>query len=84
MGRNLAAATQSSLDDANKAMAAFASVRSIRDLMDVQASLFRTAMERTLARSVQMTSSSFELTQQAMQPISARITAAAKGFTPPG
>lgn len=39
--RELAAAARSSVEDAREAMAASASVRYIKDLMDVQASLFR-------------------------------------------
>lgn len=82
MHRDLAAAARSSLDDARDAMTAFASARSIKDLMDVQASLFRSAMDKAIARNMHMASSSIKLTQQAMMPINARITAAAKGLTP--
>ena len=64
-------------------MAAFASVRSIKGLMDVQASLFRSAMDKAFTRNMQLTSSSIELAQQAMKPINARpgdpVSAAREG-----
>lgn len=84
MHRDLAATAQSVFDDAREVMAAFASVRSIRDLMGVQASLVRSTMDKALTRSIRMTGSSMELTQQTLKPITARVTTVAKGFTPNG
>ena len=48
--RELAAAARSLVEDAREAMAASASVRYIKDLMDVQASLFRSGDPVSAAR----------------------------------
>ena len=48
--------------------------------MDLQASLARSTMEKTLAESGKLTDASFKLTEQAIAPITARVTLAVEKF----
>lgn len=80
--RNMAAATQSSFDDIRAAMTALAAARSLKDLMDVQANVLRSTMDKAFMRSAQIAGGSFKVAQQTLEPISARVTSAAKSFTP--
>ena len=80
--RDMASATQSSFDDIRAAMTAFASARSLKDLMDAQANVLRSAMDKAFAHSTHIAGSSVKVAQQTLEPIGARVTAAAKSFMP--
>jgi phasin family protein len=80
LSQSMAATARASLDDTMSAVKAITSVKSIKDLMDLQTSLFRAAIERTVSQTSHLTDSSFKLSEQAMAPIGARLSLAAEKF----
>ena len=80
ISKQVAASAQASLDETMSTLKAMASVKSLKDAMDLQASLARAALEKTFAESGKLTDASFKLTEQAMAPITARVTLAVEKF----
>ena len=79
-----AEASVSSLKDANEAIAALAAAKCVKDLVDVQSRLVLSTMEKAFTRSAHVAGSSMKLTHQALEPISARISASTRAFVPAG
>ena len=80
IGQAVAATAKASMDDTMSVFKAFASVRSIKDAMDLQTGLFRTAMERAVSQTSHLTDSSLKLSEQVFAPIGARLSLAAEKF----
>jgi phasin family protein len=80
LSKHMAAAAQASLDESMSAFKALTSVKSLKDAFELQSSFARTAMEKSLAESTKLTDASFKLTEQALAPITARVTVAVEKF----
>ena len=80
LSKSLAAAAQASLDEGMAAMKALTSVKSLKDAFELQSSFARSALEKSLAESGKLTDASFKLTEQALAPITARVTVAVEKF----
>jgi phasin family protein len=80
LSKQVAATAQASFEETMATFKAMTSVKSLKDAMDLQASLARTTMEKTLAESGKLTDASFKLTEQAIAPITARVTLAVEKF----
>ena len=80
MGQTFAAAARASMDETMGTFKAMAGVKSIKDAMDLQASLIRSAMEKAVAHTSTLTDSTMKLTEQSFAPISARLSLAAEKF----
>ena len=80
ISKQMAASAQASLDETMSTFKALTSVKSLKDAMDLQSSLARSALEKTLAESGRLTDVSFKLTEQALAPITARVTLAVEKF----
>jgi phasin family protein len=80
LSKHLAAAAQASLDESMSAFKALTSVKSLKDVFELQSSLARAAVEKSLAESGKLTDASFKLTEQALAPITARVTVAVEKF----
>jgi phasin family protein len=80
LSKQMAATAQASFDETMATFKALTSVRSLKDAMELQASLARSAMEKTLSESGKLTDASFKLTEQAIAPITARVTLAVEKF----
>ena len=80
LSKQVAATAQASFDDTMAVFKAMTSIKSLKDAMDLQANLARTTMEKTLAESGRLTDASFKLTEQAIAPITARVTLAVEKF----
>jgi phasin family protein len=80
ISKQLAATAQASLEETLATFKALASVKSLKDAIDLQASLTRTTVEKALAESGKITDASFKLTEQALAPITARVTLAVEKF----
>jgi phasin family protein len=83
LSKQFAATAQASFEETIATFKAMTSVKSIKDAMDLQSSLARSTMEKTLAESGRLTDASFKLTEQAMAPITARVTLAVEKFAKP-
>jgi phasin family protein len=80
LSKHLAAAAQASLDESMSALKALTGAKSLKDAFELQSSFARAAMEKSLAESGKLTDASFKLTEQALAPITARVTVAVEKF----
>jgi phasin family protein len=80
LSRNFAAAAQASLDESMSAFKALTSVKSLKDAFELQSSFARAALEKSLAQSGKLTDASLKLTEQALAPITARVSVAVDKF----
>jgi len=78
LSKHFAAAAQASMDQSMAAFRALTSVRSLKDAIELQTSFARSALEKTMAESGKLTEASFKLTEQALAPITARVSVAAE------
>jgi phasin family protein len=80
LSKQMAAAAQTSLDESMSAFKALTGVKSLKDAFELQSSFARAALEKSLAESGKLTDASFKLTEQALAPITARVTVAVEKF----
>jgi len=80
LSKHFAAAAQASLDESMSALKALSGVKSLKDAFELQSSFARSALEKSLAQSGKLTDASFKLTEQALAPITARVTVAVEKF----
>jgi len=83
LSKQVAATAQANFDQTMSTFKALTSVKSLKDAFELQTGLARAAMEKTLAESGRLTDASFKLTEQAMAPITARVTLAVEKFAKP-
>jgi phasin family protein len=80
LSKHFAAAAQASFEESISAFKALSSVKSLKDAFDLQSSFARAALEKSLAESGKLTDALFKLTEQALAPITARVTVAVEKF----
>ena len=80
IGKLIAANAQASFDETMSTFKALSSAKSLKDAFDLQASLARTTMEKTLAESGKLTDASMKLTEQTLAPLTARVSLAMEKF----
>ncbi len=80
LGKQVAATAQAQIAETMFAFKAMAGAKSVKDAFEVQANLARTAMEKTLAESSRLTETSIKLTEQALAPVTARVSLAVEKF----
>ena len=80
ISKQMAATAQASFDETMATFKALSSVRSLKDAIDLQTGLARSTLEKTLSESGKLTDASFKLTEQALAPITARVTLAVEKF----
>jgi phasin family protein len=83
LSKQFAASAKASLDESISAFKALTSVKSLKDAFELQSSFARSALEKSLAESGKLTDASFKLTEQALAPITARVTVAVEKFATP-
>ncbi len=83
ISQSMAATARASLDETMSAVKALSTVKSIKDVMDLQTGLFRAALERAVSQTSQITDNSLKLSEQAFAPIGARLSLAAEKFSRP-
>ncbi len=76
LSQGWAAMARASMDDMMGTMRAMTSVKSIKDVVELQSSLLRTTMEKAVAQTGQMAERSMKVSEQAFAPIGARLTLA--------
>ena len=80
LSKHMAAAAQASMDQSMSAFKALTAVKSLKDAFELQSSFARSAMEKSMTESSKITDASMKLTEQAMAPITARVTVAVEKF----
>ncbi len=80
LSKQAAATAQTQFEETMSAFKAMTSVKSLKDLFELQSTFAKTAMEKTMAESGKITDASVKLTEQALAPIAARVTIAVESF----
>lgn len=80
IGKQMAASAQSSFDETLSTFKALSSVKSFKDAFELQSNFARSTLEKTLAESGRLTDASVKLTEQALAPITARVSLAVEKF----
>lgn len=83
LSRQMAATAQASFEETVSTFKALGGVKSLKDAIDLQATLARSTMEKTFSESGKLTDASFKLAEQALAPLTARMTAAVEKFAKP-
>jgi phasin family protein len=81
MSKALAATAQAQVDAAVATMKALSSVKSLKDAVDLQTTLARSSVETVIAETGKLTDASMKLAEQALAPITARVTLATEKFS---
>ncbi len=81
IGKQMAATAQSSMEEVMSTFRAMAGVRSIKDAMEMQATLARSTVEKAMTQTNQVAETSFKLAEQAIAPIAGRVTLAVESFS---
>ena len=81
IGKLIAANAQASFDETMSTFKAMSSAKSLKDAFDLQSSLARATIEKTLAESGKLTDASMKLTEQALAPLTARFSLAMEKFS---
>jgi phasin family protein len=76
LSKHVAAAAQATMEESMSTFKALTSVKSLKDAFELQAAFARAALEKTMTESGKLTDASFRLTEQALAPITARVTVA--------
>jgi phasin family protein len=74
--KQIAATMQASMDETMSTFRAMAGVRSIKEAFDLQATLARSTVEKTLAQTGHVADASFKLAEQAIAPLAGRMSVA--------
>jgi phasin family protein len=80
LSKQMAATAQASFEETMSTFKAMTSVKSLKDALDLQSGLARATLEKTMAESGRLTDASMKLTEQAIAPITARVTLAVEKF----
>lgn len=80
MGKSFAATAQASLDHTMNTWKALAGVKSLKEAMDLQSGLARNSLETAMSQTGQLTDASMKLAEQALAPITARVSLAVEQF----
>jgi phasin family protein len=83
ISKQVASSFQASYEEAVSAFKALTSVKSLKEAVDLQVGLARSAVEKSVTESSKYTDASFKLAEQAMAPISSRVTLAVEKFSKP-
>ena len=80
MSQSFAAASKASMDDAMHTMKAMGASKSIKDALDLQSAHLRATLEKAVSHTSKLTDASMKLSEQALAPISARLSLATEMF----
>ncbi|MDB5400261.1 MAG: phasin family protein [Rhodopila sp.] len=83
MSKTMAASAQAHLDQSKSTWKALISVKSLKEAMDLRASLMDTSFQAAFAETGKLADESMRLAEQTMAPITERITLAVEKFAHP-
>ena len=72
----MAANAQATMDEAMSTFRAMTGVRSIKEAFDLQTTLARSAVEKTMSQTSRVAETSMRLAEQAMAPLASRMSVA--------
>jgi phasin family protein len=80
LSKMMAASAQTAMDEAMSTFRAMATVKSMKEAIDLQSTLARSTMEKAMTQTGHVAETSFKLAEQTMAPIVSRATVAAESF----
>jgi len=80
LGKSIAATAQAQFDQAMGTFKALAGVKSLKEAVDLQASLARSSVETAVNETSRFTDASMKLAEQAFAPLTQRVTLAVEKF----
>lgn len=80
LSKLFAANAQAAMDETMSTLRAMATVKSMKEAIDLQATLARSTVEKAVAQTGHVAETSFKLAEQAMAPIASRVTVAVESF----
>ena len=83
LGKQIAASTQASIEETAATYRALTGIKSFKDAMELQASLMRSMVQRSVTETGRVADASLKLVEQAMAPITARVSVATEQFSRP-
>lgn len=83
LGKQFAASAQSQFDETMSTFKVMTSLRSLKELMDVQSGFARATMEKAMSETGRMTDAGFRLAEEAAAPLTARVALAVETFSKP-
>ena len=82
--KQFATVAQASMEEAMANLRALGSVKTVKEAIELQTSLARTTVEKSLAQTGQIAEQSLKLAEQAIAPISGRLSIATESLTRQG
>ena len=80
LGKLFAANAQAQIDESVATVKALSSVKSLKEAVDLQSSLAKSTVEKLVAETGKLSDASLKLAEQALAPLTARVTLAAEKF----
>ncbi len=80
LGKHMATSAQAQLDQTMSTWKAMAGVKSVKEAVDMQAGLARSAIEAAVNGTGKLTDASLKLSEEAFAPITARLSVAVEKF----
>jgi phasin family protein len=80
LSKQVAASFQASIQETLGVLKTLGTAKSLKEAIDLQSAVARTALEKAMSESSRFTQASLKLTEQALVPLTARISAAAPAF----
>jgi phasin family protein len=80
LSKQLAANAQAQFDETMSVFKTMTSLKSLKDIFELQSTYAKAALEKTVSESGKLTDASLKLTEQALAPIAARVTSAVETF----
>ncbi len=80
IGKQVAASAQAQVDQTMATLKALATAKSLKEAIELQSSLARTAVEKAVAETGKLTDASMKLAEQTLAPLTARVSLAAERF----
>jgi phasin family protein len=79
--QQVAATAKASIEESVETFKALSAVKSVKEAIELQSAYSKSAVAKALAESTKLTEASMKLTEQAMAPITARVTVAVQAFS---
>jgi phasin family protein len=81
IGKQVAATAQAHYDESVSVFKALTTVKSLKEAFDLQSGLARTSLEKAVSETGRLTDASLKLAEEAIAPLTARVTLAVETFS---
>lgn len=81
LSKHFAASTQASVEESMATAKALSGVKSVKEAVELQTGFARTLVEKMVAETSKLTDASLKITEQAIAPLTARMTKAVETFS---